>query len=267
MNYTANLPLIAVFICLTAVALKPLHAAPPQSNKAFFVGVSTPDTPVSDALDPAAWRGGVLPKETDDVVISNIYSHKGPAGLVRMKSLSSEPDASLYFASASLSVAENVTLESSIEFQIPASTLTVGGALVLDQGYLSFVNGLAKGPEGEPAPRFTGKSLKLGLNGGIRLRWFRGVPKGMPGNTVPYVRIADDVIFSPDNSVEVNFENKSAAAKLLSGEYLLLTAGGKIKGPLPKLNVLGLDPGTNTKNNLKLSPDNRQLLLVVTEVK
>jgi hypothetical protein len=94
-----------------------------------------------------------------------------------------------------------------------------------------------------------------------------GVPKELPGNTVPYVRIAKDVIFSRDNVVEVRFENKSGSAKLLSGEYLLLTAGGTITGPLPKLDVRGLEPGSNTKNELKLSPDNRQLLLVVTEVK
>jgi hypothetical protein len=154
-----------------------------------------------------------------------------------------------------------------MEFQSSAAKLAVGGSISLDQGYLSFSDGLGFRESGELTPRFLANQLKLGGRSTIRLRWLTGVPKELPGNTVPFIRIADDVIFSPDNAVQVKFEDKSGSAKLLSGEYLLLTAGGTIKGPLPKLDVLGLDPGSNTKNELKLSPDNRQLLLVVTEVK
>jgi hypothetical protein len=235
-----------------------------------FVGSPPLDARVFNGMDPKAWSGGRLPNETDDVIISRSYLNEGNAEVVRFKSLATVPTAGgIIFKESSLYVSGNVVLKTgfNMEFQSRAAKLAVGGSLSLDQGCLAFIHGLGVRESGELTPRFLANQLKLGDGSTIRLRWFKGVPKELPGNTVPYVRITEDVIFSQDNVVEVRFENKSGSAKLLSGEYLLLTAGGTIKGPLPKLDVRGLEPGSNTKNELKLSPDNRQLLLVVTEVK
>jgi hypothetical protein len=206
----------------------------------------------------------VLPKETDDVFIEDDYNHKGPDGVVRMKSLSSARG-SLFISRASLSVAEDAKLESSIELQSTTSTLKVGGTLFLKSGTLSFVDGLAEGTKGEPAPRFTGNSLNVAFGAGIRLRWFRDVPQGMPGNTVPFIRLSGDALFALSTSVLILLED--GAPGLFPGEYLLLTAGGAIKGPLPELAIRNESPGAKTKSELKLSPDKRKLLLVVTAVK
>jgi hypothetical protein len=224
-------------------------------------------TPPSDALDPASWSGGVLPKETDDVFVTDAYFHNGPAGVVRMKSLSSDRGAGIFFARASLTVSGDVTLESSIEFQKAESALTVGGTLSVETGSLAFVGGLAGQKSGSVAPRFEGRTLNLSSEGQLRLRWFDGVPEGMPGNAVPYVQLSGDARFAAGSSVLVKFERTESPGALTPGEYLLLTAGGSIKGPLPLLEVEGLPPGAETKGELKLSPDRRKLLLVVTAVK
>lgn len=266
MNTPAKRPFLALVACFAAVALQPLHAAPPQSSKAFFMGDSTPHSPASNALNPASWSGGVLPKETDDVVIQDdyVYSNR-PGTLVRMKSLLSERGSQLFFARASLSVAEDAKLGSGIEFQFGRDTLAVGGDLFVEWGFLSFVGGLAEGTKGEPAPRFTGNSLSVAFGAGIRLRLFRDVPQGIPGNTVPYIRLSGDARFALSTSVIISLEE--GAPGLSPGEYLLLTAGGAIKGPLPELTIRNEPPGAKTKSELKLSPDNRKLLIVVTDAK
>lgn len=265
MNSNANRALLALVACFAALALKPLHAAPPQSTPVFFIGDSIPYTPASNALDPASWSGGALPKETDDVVVIDLFHLNGPAGVVRMKSLVNDRSSQIFFNRASLSVTGNVTLDSSLEFQSRQATLTVGGSLFVQNGALSFVAGLAEGKRGEPVPRFTGNSLKVGFGAGIRLRWFYEVPEGIPGNTVPFIRLSGDALF--DLSSYLNVVLADVAHGLSPGEYLLLTAEGAIKGPLPALTILNEPPGAKTKSELKLSPNKRKLLLVVTEMK
>ncbi len=267
MNHLLHRSSLALVACFAAVPLMPLHAAPPKSAAFVFVGDGQPGTPASDPLDPASWSGGLLPTETDDVVVNDLFHHKGPAGLVRMKSLRNEPGAHAYFQRASLSVAGDVTLDSTLEFQRGEATLTVGGSLFLEKGDLSFVEGLAKGKKGEPAPRFTAKSLDVGPDGRLRLRWFKDVPEGFPGNSVPYIRLSGDAIFASGSLLRIQFENVENAGGLYPGEYLLLTAGGAVKGSLPKLEIVGAPDGDKLKSELKFSPDKRKLMLVVTAVR
>ena len=233
MNYSISRSSLALVACFAGLSLNLIHAAP--IKPVVFIGDGKPNTPGSDALDPAAWSGRVLPKETDDVVINDLFVHQGPAGMVHMKSLRNEPMVGVFFRRASLSVSEDVTLNGNLEFQSSQGTLSVGGSQFLEKGALSFVQGLAKGKKGELAPRFTGKTLDMASDGIIRLRWFGDVPEGMPGNTVPFILLSGDAHFATDTNVQSVLEN---VVGFYPGEYLLLTTGGVIKGPLPNLTIV-----------------------------
>ena len=267
MTTTSNRSLLVLVACFVALALQPLHAAPPHSAKAFFVGDSIPDTPASDALNPESWSGGVLPKETDDVVVMDSFRLVGPAGVFRVKSFVISTFAPVYFDKASLNVSGDVTLDSYLVFRTSQSSLTVGGTLVVHNGRLRLLYGLAEGMKGEPAPRYSGNSLKVDPGQGIELAWYAGVPQGMPGNTVPFIRLSGDATFALNSAFFIDLEKNRPEPGLLPGEYLLLTAVGTIKGPLPELSIQNEPFGAKTKSKLQLSPDKRKLLLVVTALK
>jgi hypothetical protein len=136
----------------------------------------------------------------------------------------------------------------------------------VERNELSIVGGLAEEKKGQFGPRVTAKALSVQAEGRLRLRWFKNVPEGMPGNSVPYFRVSGEVVFAPGAGLRIKFETPDAGADLFPGEYLLITAGS-IKGPLPKLEILDLPAGSRSKSELKFSPDKRRLLLVVTATK
>lgn len=214
-------------------------------------------------LDPAQWADGALPKEGDDIIAKDVYIHDGPASVLRVRSLLHERHARGFFVRTSVVVSGDVLLQDTLEFQRETATLSVGDFIEVERNELSLVGGLAEEKKGQFAPRVTAKSLSVQAEGRLRLRWFKNVPEGLPGNSVPYFRVSGDATFAPGAGVRIKFETPDAGADLFPGEYLLLTAAA-IKGPLPKLELVDLPADSRSKGELKLSPDKRRLLLVVS---
>lgn len=216
-----------------------------------------------ELLEPAQWAEGKLPEANDDVVARDDYLHDGPVGVLRLRSLFHERHARGFFARTALVIAGDVTLSNTLELQGETATLEVGDSIQVERNELSIVGGLAGQRSGRPAPRVTARTLALGEEGRLRLHWFKNVPAGLPGNTVPFIRLEGEADFAPGAGLRIQLKVLEAGADLLPGEYLLLTAA-TIRGPLPKLEILDLPAGSRTKAELKLSPDRSRLLLLVT---
>jgi hypothetical protein len=223
-------------------------------------------------LDPAMWSGGVLPAAGDDVVTHANFIHDGPAETIRIKSLRLEEKARGHFMRASLAVAEGIVVASTLETQRPSSMVSWGDSLVVESGTedamntISIVDGLAQGSDGKPAPRLSGHSLTMKASTRLRLRWFTDTPRGLPGNTVPLIRLTGEASFEPGVVLRLQFEQLSPGGGLLAGEYLLMTAP-IFKGQVPRLELLGLPDATRPGAELRVtqvSPKEKRLVLVVS---